>query len=236
MYDPDSTQPAPRDNQSGAPLNRATPMQPYGVLPPPPQTALTNRRRERLRGALSTLAIILVAPLLAYAITVFVFQSYEVDGPSMETTLQHRDRLIIWKLPRTLAKITKHPYIPKRGDVVVFTMKGLYDFNSNKEKQLIKRVVALPGEEIEVKNNRITVYNKARPDGFAVDTEGGYQVPSSEASGSVDRFTIPAGEVFVVGDNRNNSLDSRSFGSVPVGDIVGILTARVLPISKAQRY
>src|SRR3989344_8382668 len=72
------------------------------------------------RSVASTLGILIAAPIIALALTAFVFQSYEVDGPSMETTLQNSDRLIVWKLQRSIARLTKKDPIPHRYDVVIF--------------------------------------------------------------------------------------------------------------------
>lgn len=188
-----------------------------------------------LKSALSTLAILVIAPLLALMITAFVFQSYEVDGPSMQTTLQNHDRLIIWKVKRTWARITNNEYIPNRGDVIVFVKRGLYENNSGKEKQLIKRVIGLPGDRVKIDNGVITVYNTEYPDGFNPDKTLPYGKDIGRTEGGVD-IIVPAGEVFVCGDNRANSLDSRFFGPVPAKDIVGQLIARILPLGEAERF
>lgn len=214
-------------------------MQPPGSpqpVPPPQAPRLRSDRREAIKSVVTTLAILLIAPILALFITAFVFQSYEVDGPSMEPTLHTSDRLIVWKVGRSWSRITGNDYIPPRGTVVVFVKRGEFDFGSDKEKQLIKRIIGLPGERVIVKDGTITVYNDARPEGFnpkddiAVDFE-----TSGETIGDVD-ITVGPGEIFVVGDHRDNSQDSRSFGAVPVKDIVGTMSARILPLSKAQKF
>lgn len=189
----------------------------------------------KIRSVLSTLAVLFIAPLLALGITAYVFQSYEVDGPSMQTSLQNRDRLIIWKVSRTWARMTKHDYVPNRGDVIVFIKRGLYEDNGTKEKQLIKRVMALPGERITVKNGKVKVYNTAHPEGFDPDETLPYGKVIGNTEGNID-VTVPAGEVFVCGDNRSNSLDSRYFGPVPAQDIVGKLAARILPLGNAKQF
>ena len=224
----------------GAP---AQPLQPAPAGPPAntpapqydPQTPPKKSHSDAFKSALSTLAILLIAPLLALGITAFIFQSYEVDGPSMQTTLQNRDRLIIWKVSRTWARLTHNEYVPNRGDVIVFIKKGLYEDSSGKEKQLIKRVIALPGERVTVKDGKVTVYNTEFPDGFVPDKMLPYGNAITTTEGSVE-LTVPAGEVFVCGDNRSNSLDSRYFGPIPSHDIVGQLIARILPLSDAERF
>lgn len=204
------------------------------VLPPAPSRH--RGRREGLKSIISTISILLLAPILALLITAFVFQSYEVDGPSMEPTLNTRDRLIIWKGGRTWARVTKKSFIPPRGTVVVFVKRGLYDFSSDKEKQLIKRIIGLPGERVVVADGKITVYNEEHPDGFDPDATLAHgQGLTGRTTGNVD-ITVGPDEIFVVGDHRDNSLDSRSFGAVPASDIIGTLSARILPLSDMQRF
>lgn len=194
-----------------------------------------KKDRESLKSVLSTLAILIIAPLIALFLTAFVFQSYEVDGPSMETTLQNHDRLIVLKVPRTLASITGHAYVPKRTDIVVFTRHESDDFSGGQTRQLIKRVIGLPGERVVVKDGVLTVYNKDHLDGFVPDRTYPYGSVVTTTSGAID-LVVPDGQVFVCGDNRTNSLDSRSFGTILVKDIVGKLAFRVYPFSKADGF
>lgn len=199
---------------------------------PPPQAGTKD---EKTGGVGSTVAVLLVAPLVALFLTAFVFQSYQVDGPSMETTLQHNDRLLVWKLPRTWARITKHNYIPKRGDVVIFVERDSSGLGQNAGKQLIKRVIALPGERVVIDNGVVTVYNKENPNGFQPDRTLPYGEVIDETVGKRD-VTVPKGNLYVVGDNRNNSLDSRSFGPIEANDIVGKLVLRVWPLGNAKKF
>jgi len=214
-----------------------TPMenQPSPVLPPS-SPHKNSQRREGIKSIFATVLILLLAPILALSITAFVFQSYEVDGPSMEPTLKTHDRLIVWKVGRTWSRITDEPYIPQRGNVVVFVKRGLYDFNSDREKQLIKRIIGLPGERVVVENGAITVFNDDFPNGFSPDnTLGITDTITGETVGNAD-IRLGEGELFLVGDHRDNSLDSRSFGAVPAADIVGTLSARILPLSEARKF
>lgn len=195
----------------------------------------TGKRGQGLKDTLSILGVLVSALVLPFGLITFVFQSYQVDGRSMQTTLQNGDHLIVWKVQRTLAGITHHPYIPNRGDVIVFSEPGLSDFGQDAGKQLIKRVIGLPGERVNVKDGIITVYNKQYPDGFQPDKTLPYGSVIVTTPGNVD-VTVGESQVFVNGDNRTNSLDSRVFGPVEAKDIVGKLVIRVLPLNTVKKF
>ena len=188
-----------------------------------------------IRGALSTIAILVIAPLIALLLTAFVFQSYEVDGPSMETTLQNHDRLIVYKLPKTFARITGGHFIPKRYDIIIFNRNEGSEFGVSQERQLIKRVIALPGERVVVKDGVITVYNNQNPNGFNPDEGKPYSKSFTTTPGDID-LVVPEHQLYVCGDNRLNSLDSRSFGPIESDEIVGKLAVRVYPFGKSQAF
>lgn len=220
------------DNQlpQNAPAESATPSDSRNT-----GTAL-RRKRESWSSMTSTIAVLLIAPLVALFLTSFVFQSYQVDGPSMQTTLYNNDRLLVWKLPKTWARLTGGAYIPNRGDVVIFVEKGLADFNGSMGgKQLIKRVIALPGERVVVKDGTVTVYNQQHPNGFSPDQSLPYGTVIKETGINVDTV-VPEKAVYVMGDNRAESMDSRTFGPVEVNDIVGKLVLRVWPINQAKVF
>lgn len=219
-------QPPPADNIQPAPP----------VLTPEPDSIYkTSNKRSALREAFSTVSILVTALIVALLIITFVFRSYQVDGPSMETALQNGDKLIIWKVPSTWAKITKHDYIPGRGDVIVFNESGLGQFGQEDSKQLIKRVIGLPGERVVVKDGTITVYNKQYPDGFKPDNTLPYGKNIPTTSGNID-VTLRPNQLFVNGDNRPDSLDSRSFGPINADQVVGKLVLRVFPLSSAEIF
>lgn len=224
--------PAPDDRPlpPADPETLVTPETAAKTMPPP--------SKEGLRNVISTVLLLLLAPIIALLLTAFVFQSYEVDGPSMQSSLQNQDRLIVLKLPRTWARITGHDYVPNRGDVVIFNHADMAaGLGSDVNKQLIKRVIALPGERVVVKGDTVTVYNDAQPDGFSPDKTMPYGVNVQPSRGEVDvDLVVPEGEVFLSGDNRGNSLDSRYFGTVPLDDIIGKLGLRVYPFNKAQLF
>lgn len=183
---------------------------------------------------ISSIFVFLVIPVvIALFLTAFIIQSYQVDGESMETTLQDRDRLLVDKVQRTWARITRNNYIPNRGDIVVFNQSGLPD--SFYQKQLIKRVIGLPGERVVVKNGNITVFNSSNSQGFNPDTTGKYKITAPTTIGDID-VSLDSNEIFVCGDNRSNSEDSRYFGPVNVENLVGKLVIRILPINNTQIF
>jgi signal peptidase I len=194
-------------------------------------TFSSSLTKDGLRSIGSAILLMVGALIIAFSIAAFIIQSYQVDGQSMETTLQNSDRLIVSKVPRTLARITHHAYVPNRGDIIIFNQSGLFDNSGNQEKQLI----GLPGERVVVKNGQITIYNNAHPQGFNPDTAGLYHIDAATTSGNVD-LSLDHDQIFVCGDNRPNSEDSRFFGPVEANNIVGKLVLRIFPTNKAQTF
>ncbi|HEY1064297.1 MAG TPA: signal peptidase I [Candidatus Saccharimonadales bacterium] len=183
------------------------------------------------------IGILGIAALLALFLILFVFRSYAVDGPSMETTLQHQDKLLIWKVPRTIARITGNQYIPNRGDVIIFDESDLGPCGQFGKRQLIKRVIALPGERVTIQDGTYVVYNKSNPDGFKPDSELPYNKDGHipRTSGDTD-VTLTDTQVFVSGDNRPESCDSRNFGPIESDQIIGKLVVRLLPANKIKLF
>lgn len=195
------------------------------------------KQTSQWRDILSIIFVLAAAIVLALGLIAFVFQSYQVDGPSMENTLQNSDRLIVWKVPRTWARITNSQYVPSRGDIIIFTEGNLSQFGQSDVKQLVKRVIGLPGDRVVVKDGAITIYNDEHPDGFQPDKTLAYgkEHPLPYTSGDID-ITLKNNQIFVCGDNRMDSLDSRAFGPVSTNDIVGKLVLRVYPFSTFEAF
>lgn len=213
-----------------------TPSEPQQTAPEPEVVGSeTTAKHQGLRDALSIITVLLAALILAWGLISFVFQSYQVDGPSMQVTLHNSDHLVVWKVPRTWARITGHAYVPKRGDIIVFNEPGLADYGQGSNKQLIKRVIGLPGDRVVVRNGNITIYNKANPNGFDPDKTLPYGKVIPTTSGNID-ITLGSNQIFVCGDNRPDSLDSRVFGPVDVNNVVGKLVIRVLPLNDAKIF
>lgn len=215
------------------------PQEPVGLSPQPSGAPSDDngKRPSAWREVLSTLGILVLAFGVAVLLILYVFRSYQVDGPSMETTLMNQDKLIIWKVPRTWARITGHDYIPQRGDIIVFEESGLSAYGQQDSKQLIKRVIGLPGDRVVVKDNTVTIYNRAHPDGFQPDHTLPYDkdghIPPSNGS---EDITLGSDQLFVMGDNRPDSLDSRAFGPINADQIIGKLVLRVFPINKVETF
>lgn len=208
-------------------------------MPEPPHVGHPGhpKKNGRAREFFSTIFVILTAIAIAILLTLYVFQSYQVDGPSMQPSLHNGDRLIIWKVPRTIARITGDHYIPGRGDVIVFSEPALTEPDGS-AKQLIKRVVALPGERVVVRDSVVTVYNDDYPGGFQPDLTLPYGEGVNltvDPDQDID-VIIGEGEVYALGDNRFNSMDSRIFGPVDTDDIIGKLILRMYPFQDLKAF
>ena len=168
---------------------------------------------EALRTAVQE-ALQIVAPALVLALIVHLFlaQATIVFGQSMEPNLHQNERLIVDKLSYRVRA-------PERGDIVVVDRPDM-------EEMLVKRIVALPGEQVEIRRGVVYVNGAPISEPFAHDmTE--YDMP---------RITLGPLSYFVLGDNRGNSNDSRSFGPVTRDQILGRVWLRYWPFSQATLF
>ncbi|SFX04990.1 signal peptidase I [Thermoactinomyces sp. DSM 45891] len=173
-----------------------------------PSRSSRNRGEGKGKNSYRDWAIALIAALaLAFLIRGFVLEPFHVSGPSMQNTLASSDKVMVNKL---IYKVRA----PKQGEVVVFRSKDKID--------LIKRIVALPGETVEVKNNQLLVNGKEVKEPY---------LSSSTKTVDFAPVKVPNGQVFVLGDNRSNSTDSRVLGPVSTGEIVGKASFVYWPIS-----
>ncbi len=183
-------------------------------IPPPEQDVvgedgLTPAQRRSARIALALVGP-LTALLLALILVFFVFfDTTTVDGTSMYPTLFNNDFVLI----------TKGLANPQRGDIVV--LRVLYQ---GKSEEWVKRIIGLPGDRLNVVGNLITV-NGAGERFPHMIIDGGATQP-------VEQLTVPAGQIFVAGDNRQVSLDSRYVGTFPITSIHGRVVAIYAPIER----
>lgn len=193
------------------------------------------QRHPFIKDTLSISIFIVCVLIGTLLINSFVFRSFSVVGPSMETTLYTNDRLIVNRIPVTLAQLENKTYIPDRGQVIVFK-NPLYSAGLSDE-YIVKRVIAFPGERVTIQDGHYVVYNSTHPDGFNPD-DTNHGEPGSPTSGSIDQI-VPDGELFVSGDHRQGSfsLDSRNgLGTIPFYDVVGPVTLRIFPFDKIRWF
>ena len=167
------------------------------------------------RAALGIVRDIFIAFVLAIFIRAFAVQAYKIPSGSMIPTLLVGDYILVNRLSYGL-RIPYYKYILrwgeiKRGDIIVFV------FPEDPSKDFIKRVIALPGETIEIRKKKIYINGKEIEDkwGFFRDD---YFGPPRDDFGP---FQVPQGHVFVMGDNRDESNDSRFWGPVNIENIKG---------------
>jgi signal peptidase I len=169
-------------------------------------------------GLLYFVKWILIFSVIIFGVRPFFFWIYIVNGVSMTPTMQDNELVLVNKIVYRF-----HP--PERGDIVVF--------QATEEEQYIKRVMALPGETIEVIGDVVYINGVERKEPYliqAVAKMHNQKRQYNEKDGAP--FTVSDGHVFVMGDNRSHSTDSRDIGEVPVEDIVGRADIRLWPISK----
>ena len=143
---------------------------------------------------------IVVAVVLAFLIRQFIVELYIVDGPSMRPTLQSQERLVVNKFIYSLRA-------PEKGEILVFK------YPRDQSRDFIKRVIATPGDTIEIKDGRVYVNDQMLNEDYILE----------KTRSEYPKATVPEGSVFVMGDNRNNSEDSRfaDVGFVPYSLIKG---------------
>ena len=202
-----------------------------------PMDATFMDRHPRLSDGLSLVIFVIGVAIGTVLLNAFVFQTFNVEGASMETTMYTGDRLIVNRLPVTMSKLQNKNYTPKRGQIIVFKNPN-YNASLDKDEYIVKRVIAFAGERVTVKNGTTTVYNKENPNGFNPDSTVNKNEPGQPTSGNVDTV-VPKGTIFVMGDHRqgNYSCDSRNcMGSIPLYDIVGPVSLRIFPFTKIRGF
>jgi|TARA_B100000686_G_C16793696_1_gene980647 signal peptidase I len=184
---------------------------------------------KRTRKSVVEWTIVLVGAIgLALIIKAFLFQAYYIPSPSMNPTLLEGDRILVNKLSYDLHSVN-------RGDLIVFSTPE----KTESSDDLIKRVIGLPGEFVTVEDGRIEIDG-----GLLLEPYLPLQTEINSFSSPINCVNrpeesagcrVPADHVFVMGDNRSNSRDSRFFGPVPTEDIEGRAFIRIWPFGDFKR-
>jgi signal peptidase I len=181
-----------------------------------PVTGRARPRRRRTR-VVDAVAVVLLAVLVAAIVRSVVIQTFSIPTESMEQTLLIGDRVVVDKLTYRFRE-------PRRQEIVVFrTPSG----SSAEFRQLVKRIVGVPGDVVSVDAERRVLVNGA------LLTEP-YLEPGTVTE-DLERVVVPPGSFFVMGDNRGASFDGRYFGLVPRRDVIGRAALRVWPPSRIGR-
>ncbi len=157
------------------------------------------------RAFFDWVVVVTVALLVAFLVRTFVLAHFVVEGSSMHSTLETGDRVFVNKMSYRL-------HDPNRGDVVV-----LHEVTGASERDLIKRVIALPGETIEMSNCEVKIDGRTLTEPY-LDPE---VVTFNNCGQNFEPLVVPDNHVFVMGDNRGGSQDSRAIGPIDEKDLVG---------------
>jgi len=163
---------------------------------------------------------IIIAILIALFIRTFVVQAFKIPSGSMKPTLKIGDHLLVNKftygVKMPLTRKTLIPvHDPQRGDIVVFK------FPVDRTKDFIKRVVGIAGDTIEIKDKKIYLNGSLYTDGHGVYTDSTILPAAIQPRDNFGPVTVPTGYIFVMGDNRDQSYDSRFWGFVDLKDVLG---------------
>ncbi|HOZ36291.1 MAG TPA: signal peptidase I [bacterium] len=167
-----------------------------------------------------TVKVVVFSLVIIIPIRYFLIQPFYVKGASMEPNFFDHEYLVIDEISYRLGTI-------KRGDVVVFR------YPNDPSQYFIKRIIGLPGETVAIKNGNIFIINGEHPDGFYLD-ESAY-LPKVYTQGGKE-LKLPNTDYFVLGDNRDSSLDSRIFGPINRSAIVGRAWVRGWPFDRLQVF
>jgi len=162
--------------------------------------------------------VIVLAVVVVVIVRSFLIQPFLVSGASMEPNFSSGDYLLIDEISYRFTQ-------PARGDVIVFHYPG------DESVYYIKRVIGLPGEKLLLNNGEIKIFNSQNPNGFVLKES---YLPMDLKTGGNEEINLKDGQYFVMGDNRNYSFDSRSWGNLQKSEIVGMVRLRLWPFNKAM--
>jgi signal peptidase I len=207
------------------------PFPPSGPASPPPPGSRQHGadpgppRSSHVRSLVEWVVIIAVALIGALVIRTVLFQAFFIPSASMTPTLKVHDRILVNKL-------SYHVHPVHRGDIVVFKRSPGMVAEGN-IKDLVKRVIGLPGDTIQTSDGHIVVDGRVLPESYLpAGTPPGPAIASAPGClpGPATSCIIPAGHYFVMGDNRDDSSDSRVFGPIDKSQIVGRAFVLIWPL------
>lgn len=184
---------------------------------PPGEPPEARKRPSAARNLLEWVVIIAGALVVAFVVKTFLIQAFYIPSGSMLPTLQEQDRILVNKLSYDLHDVN-------RGDIVVFESPAQAD---GQIKDLVKRVIGLPGETVEARDGRILINGQPIDEGYLAD---------SITTGDMEPQKVPPDHYWVMGDNRGNSKDSRFFGAIQEDLIIGRAFVRVWPLNHFRFY
>lgn len=179
-----------------------------------PETAQNETPPKKENAIVEIIRFSVIALLIVVPVRMFIAQPFIVSGASMQETFHTGEYLIVDQL-------SYHFNEPRRGDVIVFR------YPKDPSKFFIKRVIGLPGETIDIKDAVVTIYNDEHQDGIILDE------PYIKSMTPIKELKEKLGEreYFVMGDNRDESSDSRMWGVLPEERIIGRAFLRLFPFS-----
>ena len=177
-------------------------------------------RRPALGCLLEVVETVVLTVVIFLGVQTFVAQPFKVEGGSMASTLLPDQYVLVDKL-------TPHwsPY--HRGDIVVLDPPASWSGSSG--VPFIKRVIGLPGDEVELRNGVVYVNGTALPEPY-VEHDAGVIETTDPTPGGASHWLVPAGDLLVMGDHRQDSADSRTFGPVEIAHVLGRAWLRYWPI------
>jgi signal peptidase I len=190
--------------------------------------AVPERRTHWLR---ESVVVIVVALVVALLLRTFVVQTFFIPSGSMEPTLQVGDRILVNKL-------SYHFHPVHRGDIVVFARPPAENCGGLPVNDLVKRVIGLPGNVISLSGGYVYIDGKKLDESWLPASEQGVteQGPAGNNSNLARPYKVPANDYFVMGDNRQDSCDSRYWGPITKSLIVGKVELRVWPLTALHLF
>jgi signal peptidase I len=179
------------------------------------------------RWIIELVGVVVVALVVAFLLRTFVIATYSIPSGSMEPTLQVGDRIVVDKL-------SYHLHGVDRGNIIVFSTPPKEDCAGPPVADLVKRVIGLPGETISLSGGDVLINGRLLDEPWLPASQQGrtYPGPSPEAYALHHAFKVPSGDVYVMGDNRTLSCDSRYWGPIKESTIVGKVDLRIWPLSR----